>query len=505
MMRRILLAAAVSFAAALPAMQAARAQTLKIALREDADILDPTLARSYVGRIVFAGLCDKLFDINEKLQIVPQLATGYEWTDPKTLVLKLREGVTFQDGEPFDAAAVKYSLERHLTMQGSFRRSEINAIDRVDVVDPHTVKISLKAPSAPLLAQFTDRAGMIVAPKAAEAAGKDFGLHPVCTGPFKFAERVPQDRIVLERYDGYWNRAAIHFDKVIYLPIPDSSVRLANLEAGSIDLSEQILPNDVAQVKRNPKLEIVTSHGLGYQGITFNLANGPRAKSPIGQNALLRQAFDLSIDRQALVQVVYNGMFSPTVQGISSDSPFFDKSLAVPARDIAKAKELIKQAGVPTPVQVTINVPNSPDIRQAAEVIQSMVAEAGFDLKINTMEFASSLQAAARGDFEAYLIGWSGRTDPDGNLWSFLHTGGGQNDGHYSNAKVDSLLDRARVVSDIPARADLYAQMWAQERKDLPIVYLWAPQNIVGMSKKVQGFVPVPDGMIRLQGMSLAK
>ena len=134
-----------------------RAQTLRIALREDGDILDPTLARTYVGRIVFAGLCDKLFDIDEKLQIVPQLATSYEWSDDKTLVLHLRPNVVFHDGEPFDAAAVKYSLERHLTMQGSFRRAELSAIDHVEVVDPMTVRIVLKTPSGPFLA--TDRPG----------------------------------------------------------------------------------------------------------------------------------------------------------------------------------------------------------------------------------------------------------------------------------------------------------------------------------------------------------
>ena len=244
----------------------APAQTLHIALREDPDILDPTLARSYVGRIAFAGLCDKLFDIDEKLQIVPQLALGYEWADPKTLVIHLRPNVTFQDGEPFDAAAVKYGLERHLTMQGSFRRAEIGVIDHIEVVDPLTVRLVLKSPSSPLLSLLTDRAGMIVAPKAAEAEGRDFGLHPVCNGPFKFTERVAQDRIVLDRYPGYWDAKDIHFDRVIYQPIPDSAVLVANLRAGSIDIAERVLPTDVAEVKNDPKLRIVTSPALWYGG-----------------------------------------------------------------------------------------------------------------------------------------------------------------------------------------------------------------------------------------------
>src|SRR5689334_20698554 len=166
-MRRFLLAIVCIVATSLPA----NAQTLRIALPQDLDVLDPTLATTYVGRIVFAGLCDKLFDIDEKLRIVPQLATGYEWADDRTLVIRLRQGVKFHNGEPLDAAAVKYSMERHLNLQGSFRRSEINSIDRVEVVDPATARIVLKSPSGAFIAQLTDRSGMISPPKATEAAG----------------------------------------------------------------------------------------------------------------------------------------------------------------------------------------------------------------------------------------------------------------------------------------------------------------------------------------------
>ena len=177
----------------------ASAQNLRIGLREDPDILDPTLSRTYVGRIVYMALCDKLFDVNERLEVVPQLATGFRWENPTTLIVTLREGVRFHDGEAMDAEAVRYSLNRHLTLQGSFRRSEIADMERVEVVDPRTVRIVLKAPSASFVAALTDRAGMIVSPKAAEALGRNFGTRPVCAGPFRFVERVAQERIVVER------------------------------------------------------------------------------------------------------------------------------------------------------------------------------------------------------------------------------------------------------------------------------------------------------------------
>ena len=504
-MLRTIFAITIAFVAFTMLSGAAQAQTLRIALREDPDILDPTLARTYVGRIVFAGLCDKLFDINDKLEIVPQLALSYEWTDPTNLVIKLRPGVVFHDGEKLDAAAVKYSLERHLTMVGSFRRSEIGVMDRVEAVDPLTVKIVLKTPSSPFISQLTDRAGIVVSPKAAEAAGRDFGLKPVCAGPFRFVERVPQDRIVLERFPGYWDAGSIKLDRVVYLPIPDSSIRLANLQAGSIELSEQILPTDAEAVRGNPRLRLVVSDYLGYWGITINLANGPRAKTLLGSDARVRQAFELSLDRATINQVVYNDLYTPMAQAVSPSSPYFDKAVQPPARDVARAKALLQEAKVTLPVKVELTVPNNPDQRQVGEIVQAMAAEAGFDVRITASEYASAIAAATRGEFEAFSTGWSGRVDPDGNLYSFMHSSGALNDSKYSNPKVDGLLDQTRTTQDVAGRRALYGKVMEQARQDLPIIYMWNQKNVVGMSARVTGFRPVPDGLIRLQGISLGK
>ncbi len=452
---------------------------------------------------MFAGLCDKLFDIDTRLNIVPVLATGYEWKDPTHLVIRIRDGVRFQDGETLNAEAVKYKLTRDLTAKGSMRRGEVNAIDSIDVIDPLTVQLNLKAPAAQLLAQLTDRAGIMISPKAAEAAGDKFGLHPVCAGPFSFESRMAQDRIVLKRFPGYWDARSIHFDQVVYLPNPNSSVRLANLQAGALDIVEYILPTDMPAVQKDPKLKTAIGDSLAYTGISINTDNGPAKDTALGRNALVRQAFELAIDREALIQVVYSGMFTPTVEANPPSSPFYFKDLKIPARDPAKAKTLLQQAGVPTPVPVTLTITNGSDIQQAGEVIQSMANEAGFDVKIKAMEFASSLQAAYAGDFQAYLIGWSGRADPDGNMWQMLHTGGTFNYGHYSNPDVDRALDEARTVAAVDQRRAFYARVWEQERKDLPLVYLWTAKNIVGMKKSLMGFQQVPDGLIRLQGMEM--
>src|SRR5579864_2325269 len=223
-----LAATAALLLAGLATSASAQTTTLRIGLDADPDILDPTLARTYVGRIVFASFCDKLFDIDEKLNVVPQLALSYSTSDDgKEVAIKLRPNVKFQDGEPFDAQAAKFSLERHLTFPGSFRKPELAALDHVDVVDPLTIKLVLKTPYSPLIAQLTDRSGMMVSPKAAREAGDKFALHPVCAGPYKFVERVQQDRIVFEKFADYWNKDNIFIDKIVYLPIVDSTIRLA--------------------------------------------------------------------------------------------------------------------------------------------------------------------------------------------------------------------------------------------------------------------------------------
>ena len=317
-------AAAATACAVFLAGAACAQSTLRIGLAEDPDILDPTLARTYVGRIVFASFCDKLFDIDEKLNVVPQLALSHETSaDGKEVLIKLRPGVKFHDGEPLNAEAAKYSLERHLTMQGSFRKPEIAALDHVEVIDPLTVRLVLKTPYSPLIAQLTDRSGMMVSPKAAKAAGDRFGLHPVCAGPYKLVERVPQDRIVVEKFSDYWNKDNVHIDRLVYLPIVDATVRLANLKSGGLDLFERALATDIKEIRADPKLKLSTALELGYQGIDINVDNGAAAKNPLGSSVKVRQALSLAIDRDALNAVVFNGEFVPGNQWISPEHPYY--------------------------------------------------------------------------------------------------------------------------------------------------------------------------------------
>jgi peptide/nickel transport system substrate-binding protein len=499
--RRLALALLLSLAAS----GGATAQTnLRIGLAEDPDVLDPTLARTYVGRIVFASLCDKLFDIDAKLNIVPQLALSHEISaDGKTVTIKLRPGVKFHDGEPLDAAAAKYSLDRHLTLKGSYRRPDLGSVEKVDVVDPMTIKLILKEPFSPLLAQLTDRAGMMVSPKAAEAAGDKFGLHPVCAGPYKFVERVQQDRIVVEKFADYWDKDHVFIDKITYLPIVDGTVRLANLRSGSLDLIERVLATDIKTVREDHKLKLSKAVSLGWNGVLLNVGNGPKADSPLGKDARVRQAFELSIDREALNQVVFNGEFTPGNQWVSPTHPYYQKAFPVHGRDVEKAKALLKEAGVVLPVSVDYMVPKGAENEAVAQVVQSMAAEAGFDIKIRLIEFATSFKEAQSGNFQIFQINWSGRIDPDANSYVFLHTGAPQNDGGYSNPDADKLMEDARLTSDADQRKAIYEKLTRIVLNDEPIIYLYHRKLLFAQTRKLEGYKPMPDGLIRVIGLKL--
>ncbi|HTT12674.1 MAG TPA: ABC transporter substrate-binding protein [Burkholderiaceae bacterium] len=478
--------------------------TLRIGLAEDPDVLDPTLARTYVGRIVFAALCDKLFDIDEKLNVVGQLALSYQMApDGRQVTIMLRPGVRFHDGEPFDAEAAKFNLERHLTMQGSFRKAEIAQVDRVDVVDPLTIRLQLKAPFAPLIAQLTDRAGMMVSPKAARALGDKFGTAPVCAGPYKFVERVPQDRIVVERFKDYWDKDRVFIDRIVYRPIQDSTVRLANLKSGQLDLLERLLATDVEEVKKDPRLRLAIGTELGYQGVTMNIGNGEKANNPLGRNWKVREAFELSLDRDAINQVVFNGLQRTNNQWISPLNPYYMPKFPTPKRDVPKAKALLKEAGVATPLALDFMVPNNPESRAAAEVMQSMAAEAGFDLKIRVTEFATSLDEAEKGNYQLYFLAWSGRTDPDGNIFSFATCNGPLNYGRYCDPKVDELLTKARTAPSMPERKAIYEQAAAEILPKGGVLYLYHRTLLFAHTTHLTGFKVVPDGLIRVTDLKL--
>jgi peptide/nickel transport system substrate-binding protein len=488
--------------AGLLASGAAMAQsTLRIGLQDDPDVLDPARARTFVGRIVFASLCDKLVDITPDLKFVPQLAVSWSTSsDGKSLTMKLRKGAVYHDGTPIDAASVKANLDRARTLPDSNRKSELVTLASVDAPDAETVVLHLTEPDASLLSQLSDRAGMMISPASFD---KDPGSKPVCSGPYRFKERVQNDRIVLEKFPQYWDAADYHFDRVVFTPIPDATVRVNNLRAGDLNIIERVAPSDAKAVKDDPTLRLAPVTGLGYQSFSINLGNGPRANNPLVKDKRVREALDLAIDRDAINEVVGEGMFQPAYQPFPPASFAYDKRFERKGRDPKKAKELLKQAGYDR-VKFEITFGNNTTMQQVYELIQAMGAEAGFDISLRPVEFAALQAALARGDFEAGQSGWSGRVDPSGNIYQYMATKGSLNDGKFSNAEADKLLNEARGEPDQAKRKVLYGKIMDIMHAEDPIIYLFYLPWTFGVQQKVHGFVPYPDGLIRLKGVTMA-
>jgi peptide/nickel transport system substrate-binding protein len=370
------------------------------------------------------------------------------------------------------------------------RKGELKPVSAVEVVDGRTVRLKLSQPYAPLIAVLADRAGMMISP--AGFAGLPNALP--CAGPFKLTERVAQDRIVVERDPNYWDAGAVKLDRIVYQPIPDTTVRLVNLQAGQLDMVERLGPTDVAAVKKDPKLTLIAQPALAYYTMSLNVAPGAALADP-----KVREALEASIDRTVINQVVMDGQFIPSNQFEAPGSRYWNADHPVPARDLAKAKTLLAGAHP----AVTLTVGNSPVELQVAQVVQSMAAEAGFDVKLRALEANAMVAATKAGDYDAALVIWSGRVDPDGNVAIWLASDGFLNWGKYKNPAFDMLLAQARGVTDVPARQALYQKVSATYLADRPHLVLYHTKWLYGLSGKVSGFVPAPDGLIRVKGVGI--
>ena len=479
-----------SLTLALTAASTAAAETLVVGLDADPPRLDPALSTAFVDRQVMNQIFDKLVDIDEKLKVVPMVAKSWKVTNGGlTYTFKLNTGIKFADGTPLDAAAVKYSIERNMTLEGSARKGELGSVKDVTAPDAATVVITLKNPYGPLLAVLSDRSGMIVSPTAAKKAGADFANSPVGSGPFSFVSRKRQDNITLKANASYW-RGKPKLDGLVYRPFPDGDVRVANLLSGAVQVITPVDPKDIATIQKNPKLDVTTFQGLGFQGVWMNVTRPPF------NNKLVRQAFSATIDRDAVNKVVFLGTAKPAAGPFPPGTPAYSASIKVQAADIALAKKKLAQAGKPGVPFTLLTSPGAVNA-QLAQLFQAMASQAGFAVKIETVEFGTLLDRADKKNFDAVMLGWSGRADPDGNIYDFFHTGGSNNQAGYSNPAIDSLLEKARAQNAMSARTATYNVALGKILDDSPYAFTYFSSNTVGAVKNLSGLKLVPDGILR--------
>lgn len=481
---------------------------LVMALSAEPDRLDPTTSSSLYTRYVMQTMCQKLYDIDADGELVPQLATALPEVsaDGLTVTIPVRDDAVFADGAEFNADAVAATLERHLTLEDSSRKSELGPIADIEAVDDTHVRVTYETPFAPLTAALADRAGMMLSPKALEENGENFGDHPVCVGPFKFVNRVPQTSITVERDPLYYDAENVHLDTITYRIITDANIRAANLRSGDVQVADTISPQDVDALMQEEGVNVLQVGSLGYQGLTINVGNTDGVGEPVGEidtplakQAAIRLALSMSIDREALVNTVFNSWFQPACSPISPSSPFTSElSEDCPPYDPEGAKALLKEAGVETPYAIEMQVSNTPDTLRFAQALQASVADAGFKITILPVEYSTLLDVQSRGDFEMLQLGWSGRVDPHGNMFNFLSTGGGNNYSGYNNPEVDRLLKSAAQTNDQAERAELYGQVIKQVQEDNPLIYLYRQRSLTAYTDNVTGIETFADGVVHL-------
>ncbi|MFJ9366909.1 ABC transporter substrate-binding protein [Nocardia sp. NPDC101769] len=481
---------------------------LVMGLSNDPDRLDPTTSSSLYTRYVMSTICEKLYDNDASGNLVPQLATELPRfsEDGLTVTIPVRTGVTFADGTPFNAAAVQTSLRRHLGMEGSQRSGELGPIAEVETDGPAQVLIRYRTPFAPITAALADRAGMIMSPTALKEEGSDFGDHPVCVGPFKFAQRTPQTSIVVERDPLYYDAQNVHFDTITYRIMADPKARTAAMHTGAIQVADTMSPQDADALSTDPRLHLLVSGSFGYQGFYLNLGNvdgaGKPAKqidTPLARDPRIRLALSLSIDRQALVDKAFKGWYESACTAIAPLTSYATRAAtACPVFDPERSRRLLAEAGVQTPYPITMQVMNVADQLEYAQVLRAGVAAGGFDLRIVPTEYSAMLDAQKRGTYEALLLGWSGRLDPDGNIARFLVTGSSGNYTGYSSSALDDVLSWAAHTTSPARRGALYEQAVATIERDNPYIYTYRLRNLTVHSTRVTGIEVYADGAVRL-------
>ncbi|WP_293861909.1 ABC transporter substrate-binding protein [uncultured Alsobacter sp.] len=487
----------VLLAGALVASAGAHAVDLRVAIADDPDALDPVTNRAQTGITVLNVMCERLMSTDTKLTILPGLATAWTWSaDAKVLTLKLVEGAKFQDGTPFDAEAARFNVDRALNQPGSQRADNISSITKIEAVSPTELRITVKEPSVQLLAMLAERVGIMYSPTAVKSLGDKIGTKPICVGPYKFVERVAQDRIVLEKDPNYRLASKYHFDRVIFRVIPDDTVRLANLQSRDVDIIEKLDPSAAQVVEKDNRLQLMPVSTPNNQTLVINLTKpGPM------QDPRVREAFELTLDRKAIVDVAFAGKYLPANQFAEPGSPFYNEKFPIPARDTKRAKELLAQAGVPSPTPFTILVPNRPLAVRVAEMIQAMSNEGGFATKLQVVEFATTLKMTDAGDFESWgPIGPQFANEPDTLAYQVLFSTAGRNVSRYKSAEMDAALNASRAETDPAKRIAIFKTIAEIAVKDRPVIYLYHQRPLYAATARLKGVFTTGDGFIQLEG-----
>ena len=481
------------------AVPAWAAKDAVIAVASNFTTLDPYNANDTLSQAVAKSFYQGLFSFDKSMKLTNVLAESYQASDDGlTYTIKLRSGVKFQDGTNFNAEAVKVNLDRASNPDNHLKRYNLfKYVATTEVVDPTTVKITLKQPFSAFINNLAHPAAVMISPTALKKYGKDIGFHPVGTGPYKFVTWNQTDFVKVEKWEGYWKSGYPKLDSITWRPVVDNNTRAAMLQTGEANFAFPIPFEQAKVLEKNSKLNVVTSPSIMQRYISLNVTQKPF------DNAKVREAINYAINRQALAKVAFAGYATPAT-GIVPPSIDFAQTYPPIAYNPAKARELLKEAGYPNGFEATLwSSHNHSTAQKVLQFTQQQLAQVGIKLKVTAMDAgqrAAEVESKAQKEsgVRMFYTGWSASTgEADWALTPLFATASWPptifNTAFYSNEQVDKDLADALKTTDRERKASLYKD--AQDRiwKDQPWVPLVVEKLVSANTKNLTGFDVMPD------------
>jgi peptide/nickel transport system substrate-binding protein len=466
---------------------------------------DPTSldhAGSLGGGIeVLPWLCEQLYAFNAKSQVAPQLASALPTISPDhlTYTIPLREGIVFNDGTAFNADAVVTSIERVIDLPGSLHASDFGSVASVTATNESTVVIHLKARFTPLLAALATTDSCVLSPAQLAKQGSALIPNPIGVGPFMFDHRDTGVHVTLIKSPYYYDKYAVHLDKLVFRPASDGAAAVAALEAGDLQVLSGMDPTQLPAIQGNPNFKVIGVPQFGYRGIVINIGNknglgNPfmNVGTPLASSPKLRQAFEEAIDRQTLVKVVLGGIGVPGCTPIAAQSAMYDPTITCTPYDPADAKKLVAQSGLSNPT-VHLLIDTSTVNGRIAQFIQAEEANVGIDVVIDTADTATASARRISGGFDTVIVSPAGTADSDRQMFPTFATSGSMNYGGYSNPLVDLILANGRKATNPTDLKTLYDTAEHVIQQDRPLVILYHGVKLFAISSSVAGVQPYPD------------
>lgn len=460
--------------------------SLKIAVSSDATTLNPHFATTIAdGNFFHQKIYEPLITLNEDTELVPGLADDWESIDELTWEFTLKENISFHDGAPFNADAVKISFDYIIDPDNnSPHYVKYNVIDKVEVIDDNTVQFHLVEPYTPILSILASAESGIVSPKSIEDDPDSLEGNPVGTGPFEFVSWDTGQSVIMKKNEDYWGTIS-NLDEIIFEIVPENSTRIAMVESDEAQIADAIPVEQFDRIENSESMDVYKREGLATEFLGFNLDKAPF------DNIEFRKAVSHAIDRESIISGIYensgnlaNSAMTPNVFGYSDKITPYNY-------DVNKAKELLEESGIDTEQEITLLTDEKPERVGSAEVIEAQLRELGLNIKIQKMETGAYIDATYNGEHHMFLGGWGNATgDGDYNQYNLFHSdsiGPTGNRFWYSNPEADDIIEEARRVEDEDKRLELYEEVQTMEIEDAVYVPINDAENTLIYSSSIDG------------------